>query len=531
MLSKRLLGLDSLRGTLRLYAVVLVFLPLALSLAFFSLFERARLLDSQKETMREALRLEKAVILDAFENIFRDLSLVAVLGNERGFEPEALRKLFASYKMTHPTIPDMVFANAAGKVVTIPENPNIFIGDRGYFAKARQGHRAISDLLISRRTGTELVTLSVPATDADGRFAGVVFVPFELSSLDDLLGKAPVGEDGLVSLTDASGRVLAPISALAAQAREAEPGALNRRLIAAGAAGALVGVPEGQGMLGVAVPLIGERWYLVGRRPVGAVLAGYYRQIGMMTLGALASILLVTPLLVRLAGRLERPLAQLLRFSRELRSNQAKIEPEARADPSMPVEMRALYQAFVDMAREVRAHIEEAERLSVQDHLTGLYNRRFLYDGGAKLLLAAARAGRPCACLMIDVDHFKRVNDTYGHTVGDRVLAHVAGIIAGGVRKADLVARYGGEEFAVLLTGADREQGALLAERLRGALAGRPCVVDGKELPVTVSIGVSRVRPEVVYGGSVLDDLLARADRAMYAAKDAGRDRVEVDAA
>ena len=84
------------------------------------------------------------------------------------------------------------------------------------------------------------------------------------------------------------------------------------------------------------------------------------------------------------------------------------------------------------MARQVRAHIEEAERLSVQDALTGLYNRRFLFSGGAKLLDAATRAGQPCACLMLDVDHFKRVNDTFGHLAGDQVLAHLAGLLAGG---------------------------------------------------------------------------------------------------
>ena len=190
--------------------------------------------------------------------------------------------------------------------------------------------------------------------------------------------------------------------------------------------------------------------------------------------------------------------------------------------------MRELFEAFCDMAREVREHIEATERLSIQDHLTGLYNRRFLFAGGVKLLEAAKRANRPCACLMLDVDHFKVVNDTYGHAVGDHVLRHLAGVLTRGVRKSDLVTRYGGEEFAVLLTGAGSLEGADLAERLRQLLAETPCLVDGHVLHPTVSIGVAEVRQKVEYGESVLEDLLARADKALYAAKAAGRDRVMV---
>jgi len=92
--------------------------------------------------------------------------------------------------------------------------------------------------------------------------------------------------------------------------------------------------------------------------------------------------------------------------------------------------------------------------------------------------------------------------------------------------KSDLVARYGGEEFVVLLTGADRDQGRALAERIRRALADRPCRIQGRVLPVTVSIGVAEARQEVHFGAGMLDDLLVRADRAMYQAKAAGRDQV-----
>jgi two-component system, cell cycle response regulator len=529
MLPNRLFGFDSLRGTLRLYAVVLVCLPLVLSLAFFAMFDRSRILESQKQTMLESLRLEKIVILDCFENIFSDIEFLSDQATKQNIDLVTMRAMFEDYKKTHHNMPNLVFANTSGHVVVELNEGKSYIGDRKYFEEARKGQRYISDLLISRRTGTELVTLSVPVKYADGHFAGVIFMPFELSTLDHLLNYAPVGRDGQLYLADVAGRILAPARTLAAQQNKDQPGELTRQLIESRGQGGDFRDEAGQDWEGVAIPLVENRWYLVQRRPVSAVLDGYYRQIGLMALGAITSILLIMPLLVRLARNLERPLERLLRFSQELLTNRsAAISGQCPVEP-MPAEMRSLYRAFCDMAREVRTHIEEADRLSIQDHLTGLYNRRFLFDGGAKLLEAAARSERPCTCLMIDVDHFKRVNDSHGHTAGDRVLAHVADRIASCVRKSDLVARYGGEEFVVLLTGAGREEGLVLARRLRQTLAEQPCVVDGRALSVTVSIGVAQARQEVEFGGSMLDDLLARADQAMYLAKESGRDRVETE--
>ena len=127
---------------------------------------------------------------------------------------------------------------------------------------------------------------------------------------------------------------------------------------------------------------------------------------------------------------------------------------------------------------------------------------------------------------MLDVDHFKRVNDTFGHQAGDHVLAHLGRVLADAVRKSDLAARYGGEEFAVLLIGAGLAEGLELAERIRRAMAEHPSPAAGRTLAVTVSVGVAEARITKTFGEADLDDLLARADAAMYAAKAAGRNRV-----
>lgn len=170
---------------------------------------------------------------------------------------------------------------------------------------------------------------------------------------------------------------------------------------------------------------------------------------------------------------------------------------------------------------ELRRRTEELDRMSRTDHLTGLFNRRHLDDALTSVLASSRRHSFPVAVLILDVDHFKSVNDRHGHDVGDLVLQRVATALAEGVREEDLVGRWGGEEFLVLAPYTDVEGAQVLAERLRGAVAD---TTTGTEVPVTVSVGGA----VAVEPGTSAGALLRTADRLLYAAKDAGRDRAEV---
>jgi two-component system, cell cycle response regulator len=160
---------------------------------------------------------------------------------------------------------------------------------------------------------------------------------------------------------------------------------------------------------------------------------------------------------------------------------------------------------------------------TVRDAVTGLYNRSYFLDQVDVLLGQSAQKGLGLAILMIDIDRFKQVNDTFGHHAGDLVLREVAGVIRQSTRSQDLVARYGGEEFVVALPIATHAQAADRAERIRVNLAGKPIAAGGKALRITASIGTAfvpagRTRP--------MASLIAAADSALYKAKNAGRDRV-----
>jgi len=173
-------------------------------------------------------------------------------------------------------------------------------------------------------------------------------------------------------------------------------------------------------------------------------------------------------------------------------------------------------------------------RSGFTDVLTGWHNRRYLNVRLQEELARARRDGVALVCLMLDVDHFKRVNDTWGHAAGDSVLRELAHRIETQVRASDVAARFGGEEFVVLLPNTDVGSAQRLAERIRLAIAATPIVLPADDtVTITVSIGIAEVRPapDVEDLKSLGDSLLARADVALYAAKSAGRDRVIVEAA
>jgi diguanylate cyclase (GGDEF)-like protein len=176
----------------------------------------------------------------------------------------------------------------------------------------------------------------------------------------------------------------------------------------------------------------------------------------------------------------------------------------------------SLYQSMLKSA------LRSMEEMSVRDALTGLYNRRHLEFSLEAEFSRVRRYGGDLSVLLLDIDHFKEVNDRFGHQAGDEVLKVVAKRVQELLRKADMAARYGGEEFTVILPNTALAGACVLAERLRQAVAASPIRVKEQEVGLSISVGVSELRPETASA----DALLNSADQALYEAKAAGRDRV-----
>lgn len=178
-----------------------------------------------------------------------------------------------------------------------------------------------------------------------------------------------------------------------------------------------------------------------------------------------------------------------------------------------------------DITEQKRLEADLRE-LAATDMLTGLPNRRHFLGQLEQEKARVSRAEEKCASvLMIDIDHFKRVNDTWGHSTGDHVLRHLAVLMRQVLRKIDTLGRLGGEEFAVILPGADLPSAETFAERLRKRVEQSPAVYEKRAIPITISIGVSEIRAE----DESAELALMRADHALYQAKDGGRNKVRVE--
>lgn len=174
------------------------------------------------------------------------------------------------------------------------------------------------------------------------------------------------------------------------------------------------------------------------------------------------------------------------------------------------------------LSRERVRLLEELERLARADALTGVYNRRGFDDFGQGQVSHARRHKLPLSVVLFDVDHFKEVNDSYGHAVGDEALRTIAKVLDRSRRKEDLLARIGGEEFAVICPSTSAQDAAVVAERCCAAMRETPIEGMPKDRRVTLSAGVAQLSP----GHHGFADLLGDSDRWMYRAKEQGRDRV-----
>jgi diguanylate cyclase (GGDEF)-like protein len=182
------------------------------------------------------------------------------------------------------------------------------------------------------------------------------------------------------------------------------------------------------------------------------------------------------------------------------------------------------YVAVKEDITEKKKMEEELTKLATTDPLTGVANRRFFAERMESELVRFKRFGNPASFLMLDIDFFKKINDSYGHAIGDVALKEFARIARESLRKTDLVGRLGGEEFGILLTETDIDGAMIFAERLRYKIANNIVYTDVANITFTVSIGIS----EYSLSDEEVEGIIARADEALYEAKNTGRNKTVV---
>ena len=526
----RPLGLDGIRSKMLVFGLLATLIP-SFTTAWISYLQNKRSLtekitgELQSESGQAAREMdlwikERVYELRVFASSYEVSENVDRTGRAGGGGARAharltdylrsVRERFTDYQELRVVAPrGEVVASTAPRPapVRLPAN---------WGAAIRAENAAVGEAYWDSTLAKGIVVFMVPIYQTGGRLLGALTAKLDLAAVQRLLRRFAGWESGEVYLVTVDGRPLVGSRAAASDLRRVtmEAAEVKRLLGHEGATVEYRGLTGGE-VVGVLKRVPRLDWAVLAEIPA----AEAYRQVTRLrnvTVLIVTALLAGVGLLAYFLGLLiTRPLDRLTRGAARVAEGDLEVD--------LPVmsggELGYVTEVFNDMVKRLRESRRELERLSITDHLTGLYNRRYLMETLANEVRRSHRLEHPCALLMADVDHFKEYNDAYGHLAGDEALVRVATILKEATRDVDCAARYGGEEFVVLMPETEAAGATATAQRISARLAG-DALVGGK---LTLSIGLAQFPGDA----DAADALLAVADAALYQAKREGRDRVQ----
>jgi len=515
-----------------LWAMLL--LPILAGVGFFLAHSSRTLQDKAVGELKAAVRLQQQFIEQWVSERSGDIDFLAADPRILALPPQALNDLFLGILGGIPGFIDIIYVDETGFTKVDPKSPaGVDLSDRDYFLMAKAGKSNVSDVLDSRLSGEKVFVVSSPVHDARGVFKGLVLGAVSLEALSTLMQTVQDESASRTYLLRANGELIAPSGPDGGWAGLKPGDTLFERALANEESRGIYRSAEQKRVVGTYQWVLGGKWLLAAERPESDILSTHAWVLGVPLLGATLVFLIFGPAALRLARSLDAPLRRLEEHARQIEAGNFDVDCTPLSSRGVPEEVLRLNQAYCLMVDRVRIALDALRQASYTDFLTGAANRKQLFLEGPRLLDASLRSGQPVSLLMLDLDFFKRVNDTFGHAAGDAVLAGFSSLLRNAIRKSDLFARYGGEEFAVLAPNAGAVSARELAERIRQAVERLEVPAGGVSVRFTVSIGVATLEGPVWpreegSGAEPLEALLARADEALYLAKAAGRNRVEL---
>ena len=532
----RTLRLDSIRSRILFFAVVATLIP-SLSTAWLSYTQNKRSLNSKiteqlESTSRQSSRELELWLKDRLAELRVFAISDAVSENldqiPRGGGGPAVRRMNDYLRSVRERFADyleLMVVDPQGRVIATSARssrpvqlPTDWTGD------ISAGRTALGEPYRDEDLGATLLVAAVPITVPSQRFLGALMAKLSLVDLERTLRDFSLADSGRVYLVTTDGALVTGAAGSGARLTTAS----MQRLAEQDGHVTSYRNHNGDQVLGSLRRGSEQRLAVVAEIPATAA----FREVTRMrnlTLALVSTLLVGIGLIAYLLGLfIVRPLARLTKGAAKVAAGNLDVDLPVLSGGevgyltevfnNMVVRLREGHQAL-DAANETLRHKnEELETLSVTDGLTGLHNRRRLMESLTDEVRRSQRLKHTFSVLMVDVDHFKKYNDTFGHLAGDGVLARVAALLREATREVDDVARYGGEEFLVMLPETGMTEALEIAERVRARVAAE--VFPGRR--ITVSIGVS----EFPLYGNTPEQVIAAADEALYEAKREGRDRV-----
>jgi diguanylate cyclase (GGDEF)-like protein len=542
----RLLGLENIKTRILIFALLATLIP-SLTMAWISDVQNSRLIT---EKVGEELRVSSAQTARAIDIWIKqrvyDLRVFSssyeVTENlqkntGRLTSSQALQRLKAYLESVSEKFADydeLMVTDPQGKVVTTsaPAAGPVMLPE-SWQKQARSDNPLLGAAYWDEQTKQSAMTIAVPINDANGNLLGLVAARLNFQSVEKMMQRLRNRETGQMYLIDTTGKVITTSQGMSPSLKDARlPATVTRAMNEEG--NPLFGFTnlQDEGALGSIAFTTQQPWASVAEITNAEAYAQTIRTRKLTMLITLVLLLVVGAAAYFLGASIVRPLKRLTSGASQVSEGNLNVEVQQVGGG----EIGYLTEIFNSMVSKLRRNQEdlsavnntltitnkELQQLSTTDALTGLYNRRYMIDTLAKELTRAERSSAPFSILLLDIDHFKQYNDTYGHMAGDELLIKAGMLFVKSIRNADFAARYGGEEFLIFLPGESTKKAMEVAERIRVEVA--TATADGKNSiePVTVSIGVATFPGN----GSSVDELIANADAALYEAKERGRNQV-----
>ncbi|MFJ7953366.1 diguanylate cyclase [Lysinibacillus sp. NPDC096418] len=472
-----------------------------------------------------------------------DIHMIASLDFIKNYNYDESITYFKEFKK-NTEFTDLVFVNKEGIVQfdTATEYSKNGVGvdvtDREYFQVAKKTKEPhITDIIISKVTEQPIVAFASPILNEEQQFNGVIFGTINLNTVDHLLHESRVGFLGRAYVVNQDGLLLTEVNPKKQNIQDEMKDDLSQNFLIDEQALALAKDgsvqsaaryknANGDWVIAKSQPINQEKWYIISELNIWDAYMPMVKKFILLTICILLGSFFTIKTMLYITRKIEEPVQQLLEGVGNVEKGYYDYKIDENQIAPYAIEFQELCWAFNQMSAKVEADTILLKELSITCQLTKLYNRRYLLEYGESVFAECKKNDDYCSCLAIDIDFFKKVNDTYGHLIGDEVLKHVAEIMMKSVRDTDVVTRYGGEEFIILAPNTSLESAKKIAERIRNAIETNPYEREGKCIYITVSIGIAE---SIIYDNvPKVEALIDQADQALYVAKESGRNQLKV---
>ncbi|MEG6614904.1 diguanylate cyclase [Peptococcaceae bacterium 1198_IL3148] len=565
----KVIAQGKIRNTLLLGLVILIIVPTFSAVGVYFHSTKTSIEQQTYNSLVAALDKQVYFINHWFWQQRQYSLLLSSSGKVSSMDPKIIEDYLINIAYTNPVVEDLGVADKNGNVIagTTPSD-GISISDREYFKQSIKGKTWISDVITNRFSGNPVIVFSAPAY-YDHQLVGVLFSAVSLDSISRLMQNFNLDQWTESYLVNADGALVTESKYKSQLVNQGliEESSLGYKVSSFGIKQALAGNSGadkyinylGREVYGVYRPISTNRMAIIIEKDADAVLKKEIRQAyySIFNTGVLITFIFL-PVVVWLSRRFAKPLEKLATAAKQIgnghygyvvdiQSNQ-EINELVAAFNKMSIQIKAMHHQLNEQIKQLKTQQQEIqcqneelaasqdeliavneklEQVACTDPLTHLYNRRYLFKKMKQYIESACKDNIPVSVILFDIDYFKRVNDTYGHQVGDQVLVQLTSLVAKSIKAEHLLARFGGEEFVILLPNEKLAESAKFAEYLRKLVEEHIFKTDGGDIKITISLGVTCFTGEYcsIYGKE-LDRLLSVADNLLYEAKRSGRNKV-----